>query len=73
MSPEKMIHMANQIATFFTTKPHAEGVTGVAEHINAYWEPRMRNQFFALVEGGAAFHPLVMEAVPLVRRPVETV
>jgi formate dehydrogenase subunit delta len=71
MSPDKMIHMANQIAMFFTTKPHAEGVTGVAEHINAYWEPRMRNQFFALVDAGAAFHPLVIEAAPLVRRPVE--
>ncbi len=72
MSPEKMIYMANQIATFFTTKPHAEGVTGVADHINAYWEPRMRNQFFALVDAGAAFHPLVIEAAPKVRRPVET-
>jgi formate dehydrogenase subunit delta len=71
MSPEKMTHMANQIATFFTTKPHAEGVAGVAEHINAYWEPRMRTQFFALVDAGTAFHPLVIEAAPMVRRPAE--
>lgn len=71
MSPDKMIYMANQIATFFTTKPHAEGVTGVAEHINAYWEARMRNQFFALLDSGAAFHPLVIEAAPMVRRPVD--
>ena len=35
MSPEKMIHMANQIAKFFESKPQAEGVTGVAEHVNA--------------------------------------
>lgn len=70
MSPEKLIHMANQIATFFTSKPHAEGVTGVADHINAYWEPRMRLQFFALLDaGGAAFHPLVTESAARIRRP----
>jgi formate dehydrogenase subunit delta len=69
MSPDKLIHMANQIATFFATKPHVEGVAGVAEHINAYWEPRMRSQFFALLDAGSAFHPLVMDAAPLIRRP----
>ncbi|MGL5012610.1 MAG: formate dehydrogenase subunit delta [Paracoccaceae bacterium] len=70
MSPEKLVHMANQIATFFASKPHAEGVTGVAEHINAYWEPRMRLQLFAMLdEKGAAFLPLVHEAAAHIRRP----
>lgn len=68
MSPDKMIYMANQIAGFFASKPHAEGVTGVADHINAYWEPRMRQQFFALIQTHATdFRPLVHEAVPHVR------
>jgi formate dehydrogenase subunit delta len=72
MSPEKMIHMANQIAKFFESKPHAEGVTGVADHINAYWEPRMRLQFFDLIQTNAHdFRPLVAEAAPSVR-PVTT-
>ena len=71
MSPEKMIYMANQIATFFETKPHAEGVEGVASHINAFWEPRMRTQFFELLDGGeAGFKPLVIEASTTIRRPV---
>ena len=71
MSPEKMIHMANQIARFFESKPHDEGVTGVADHINAYWEPRMRLQFFALIQTNASdFRPLVTEAAPKVR-PVQ--
>ncbi|MCU0803328.1 MAG: formate dehydrogenase subunit delta [Rhodobacteraceae bacterium] len=70
MSPEKLIHMANQIATFFTTKPEAEGVAGIAEHINAYWEPRMRMQMFALLDAGAAgFHPLFLAAAKHIRRP----
>ena len=72
MSPDKLIHMANQIATFFTTKPRAEGLTGIADHINAYWEPRMRIQLFALLDaGGAGFHPLFLDAAPGIRRPAE--
>ncbi|TIS17176.1 MAG: formate dehydrogenase, partial [Mesorhizobium sp.] len=37
---EKLVRMANQIATFFHSKPREEGITGVAEHINKFWEPR---------------------------------
>lgn len=66
----KLIRMANQIGIFFTSKPHEEGVAGVAEHINKFWEPRMRRQFFEVVDaGGEGLMPIVREAVPLVRRP----
>ena len=34
MSPDKLAHMANQIATFFQSQPHDEAVKGVAGHIN---------------------------------------
>ncbi|MBZ4690057.1 formate dehydrogenase [Cereibacter changlensis JA139] len=72
MSPDKLIYMANQIATFFESKPHDEGVRGIADHISDFWEPRMRRQFFQLVEAGAAgFKPLVLEAAPQIRRPAE--
>ena len=73
MSPEKLIYQANQIATFFRSKPHDDGVAGVADHINKFWEPRIRRQFFELVEaGGKGFDPLVLEAAAKVRRPPET-
>lgn len=73
MSPDKLIYQANQIATFFRSKPHAEGVAGVAEHINKFWEPRIRRQFFELIEAGdKGFDPLVVEAAAAVRRPAET-
>ena len=36
--------------TFFQSKPHDEGVAGVAEHINKFWEPRMRRQFFEMLD-----------------------
>jgi formate dehydrogenase subunit delta len=71
MSAEKLIHMANQIAMFFESKPHDEGVAGVALHINDFWEPRMRRQFFEIVDaGGAGLRPLVMEAAATIKRPV---
>lgn len=67
---EKLVRMANQIGTFFQSKPHAEGVAGVAEHINKFWEPRMRRQFFEIVDaGGEGLTPIVIEAVPAIRRP----
>lgn len=66
----KLTRMANQIGTFFQSKPHDEGVAGVAEHINKFWEPRMRRQFFEIVDGGGeGLMPLVMEAAPDIRRP----
>ncbi|MEP9386241.1 formate dehydrogenase subunit delta [Mesorhizobium sp. KR9-304] len=66
----KIVRMANQIGTFFESKPHEEGVHGVAEHINKFWEPRMRRHFFEVVDsGGAGLKPIVMEAAAQVRRP----
>ncbi len=70
----KHARMANQIATFFASKPREEGIAGVAEHINKFWEPRMRRHLFELVDGGGeSLHELVMAAVPNIRRPAEEV
>jgi hypothetical protein len=67
---EKLVRMANQIGTFFQSKPHAEGVAGVAEHINKFWEPRMRRQFFEIVDaGGGKLLPIVLDAAQTIRRP----
>ncbi len=66
----KIVRMANQIGTFFESKPHDEGVHGVAEHINKFWEPRMRRHFFEVVDaGGEGLKPIVIEAAVQVRRP----
>ena len=70
MSHNKIARMANQIATFFHSMPHEEGVAGVAEHINKFWEPRMRRQLFELVDAGdPELDELVMEAAAGIRRP----
>lgn len=74
MSPEsphaKLIYMANQIAKFMESKPHAEGVSLMASHINDFWEPRMRRQLFAVLDnGGVGLRPLAIEAASLIKRP----
>ena len=67
---EKLVRMANQIATFFLSQPEAVRAEGVATHINKFWEPRMRRQFFEHVDaGGSGLLPLVIEAATLIRRP----
>lgn len=67
----KLVYMANQIAKFMESKPHAEGVAGLASHINDFWEPRMRRHLFEVLDaGGAGLRPLVIEAAAQIRRPL---
>ncbi|MCT8998887.1 formate dehydrogenase subunit delta [Chelativorans intermedius] len=69
---EKLVYMANQIARFFEAMPHEEAVSGVADHINKFWEPRMRRHLFEIVaRGGEGLRPLVLEAAQRVKRPRE--
>lgn len=71
MSSDKIIRMANQIATFMESRPHDQGVSGLASHINDFWEPRMRAQLLAVLDaGGEGLRPLVLHAAGLIRRPV---
>ena len=69
MTDEKMIRMANQIATFFGSQP-GDRAALVAAHINDCWEPRMRRQLFDHVAaGGEGLLPLVLDAMAHVREP----
>ena len=67
---EKLVRMANQIATFFMSQPENTRIAGVANHINKFWEPRMRRQLFEHIEqGGEGLDPLVLEASKTIKRP----
>ena len=47
-----------------------KALTGLAVHINDFWEPRMRSHLFEVLDaGGAGLRPLVMEAAAKIRRP----
>lgn len=70
MSHDKLVYMANQIATFFKSQPAAEAADGVATHINKFWEPRMRRQLFEKIEAGnSGLCDLVLEASKKINRP----
>ncbi|MEO1910286.1 MAG: formate dehydrogenase subunit delta [Paracoccus sp. (in: a-proteobacteria)] len=62
MSPEKMVMMANQIATFFDSQP-GDSADRIAAHLKDYWEPRMRAQLLTYLEtGGGGLKPSVLAA-----------
>ncbi|MDF0602695.1 formate dehydrogenase subunit delta [Psychromarinibacter sp. C21-152] len=72
MSPEKLVRMANQIATFFATQPGDDRADRVAAHINEFWEPRMRAQLAEhMAQGGEGLHPLVTDAFAHVKVPAD--
>lgn len=59
-----MVHMANQIAAFFASYPKEEAVAGVTDHLQKFWEPRMRKQIIEYVaHGGGGLHELALDAV----------
>jgi formate dehydrogenase subunit delta len=72
METKDMVRMANQIATFFKSYGAEEGTKEVANHINNFWEPRMRSHFFDFVaKGNTGFDPMVLAAVPMIRKPAD--
>ncbi len=74
MSHDKIIRMANQIATFFeTAADEGRAAADVADHINSFWAPDMRAAFHRLVELGAPdLSPLAHKAAPMVRPAPES-
>ena len=67
MNVEHLIEMANQIGEFFASMPdHDEALTGIAEHIRRFWEPRMRRAILATLDdaqASAAMLPIVKDAL----------
>jgi formate dehydrogenase subunit delta len=43
------VRLANDIAEQFAHKPHDEAAQAVANHINLFWTPAMRQKFVELV------------------------
>ena len=72
MDLNNLIHMANRIGEFFQAMPdHAEALDGIAQHIQKFWEPRMRRRLDASLDApeGEALMPIVRGAL-LTHRPV---
>lgn len=63
-SSDKLVYMANQIATFFESQGRAKAVAGTADHIKKFWDPRMRDAIFThLQAGGKGLDPVAREAI----------
>jgi len=61
---EKLVYMANQIGKFFASQGPAVAISGTAEHIRKFWDPRMRAAIFAhLDNGGAGLDPTARQAI----------
>ncbi|CAB3787021.1 hypothetical protein LMG28688_02393 [Paraburkholderia caffeinitolerans] len=55
MKADNLIEMANQIGSFFDSLPdREEALTGIAEHIRKFWEPRMRRTLLAALDAPAS-------------------
>ncbi|GEP00862.1 formate dehydrogenase subunit delta [Methylobacterium haplocladii] len=71
---EKLVRMANQIASFFRTYPEDEAVAGIHHHLHAFWAPKMIRALTAHAAGaGDKIDPLVIKALeeePTTESPV---
>jgi len=63
---EHLVDMANDIGAFFATggREHEAAVAGIVNHLQKFWEPRMRRKIIEhLHEGGEGMDEPVKEAV----------
>lgn len=55
MDISRLVAMANDIAAFFDSEPDKDvAAEGVRQHLQKFWEPRMRREIIAHVRGGGA-------------------
>jgi formate dehydrogenase subunit delta len=72
MSPDRLVYMANHVGRFFASQGDAQAVAGIADHLEKYWDPRMRATIQQhLQSGGRGLDPLVRRALEALRK-VET-
>ncbi|WP_144138372.1 formate dehydrogenase subunit delta [Paraburkholderia sp. BCC1884] len=51
MDNQNLIDMANRIGEFFDSMPdREEALTGIADHIRRFWEPRMRRALLGTLD-----------------------
>jgi len=61
---DRLVMMANQIGRFFTPQRGGDAVAGIADHLEKFWDPRMKENIVAHWRaGGAGLDGPVREAV----------
>ena len=69
MSPDKLAYMANQIGKFFAHQKHDQAVAAIADHLEKFWDPRMRGTILSQYDAVKdRLDPLVQEAMGRLRK-----
>jgi formate dehydrogenase subunit delta len=69
MSPDKLAYMANQIGKFFAHQKHDQAVASIADHLDKFWDPRMRRTILGQYDTVKdRLDPLVQQAVEQLRK-----
>jgi formate dehydrogenase subunit delta len=64
MSTDKLVMMANQIGRFFAPQRDGDPIANIADHLQKFWDPRMRAAIVAHVAaGGVGLDDPVKQAV----------
>lgn len=66
MDLHNLIHMVNQIGSFYEAMPdREEALLGISGHLHNFWEPRMRKQLLEYVDtrDGKELKPIVLSAI----------
>ncbi len=61
----RLRHMVNQIAQNLASMNSDKAVLATADHVNKFWDPRMKAQIFADIrgEGRSALSPVALAAI----------
>ena len=66
----KLVMMANQIGRFFVPQRSGDAVAAIADHLEKFWDPRMRAGIIAHVAGGGTgLDAPVRDAVGRLKKP----
>jgi formate dehydrogenase subunit delta len=51
---DRLVMMANQIGKFFAPQREGDPVAGIADHLEKFWDPRMKASIVAYWRAGGA-------------------
>ncbi len=65
MTTQRLVHMANQVASFFSSYPEAVAIESTANHLKSFSDPRMRREIEAHLaeQAGAGLSHIALEAM----------
>jgi formate dehydrogenase subunit delta len=67
---ERLIYMANQIARNLLAEGEDKAVAATADHIQKFWDPRMRSRIMAVfASGGAGLDEITSKALQKLAGP----